>query len=167
METGRPAGGRRLTADDATPAEISDHRAITELLYRYARAIDGRDLDAFTTLFTPDAWIHYDVGGGTARPLPEMQAWLREALTIFRVTQHAMSNPSIVLHGDAAEATTYLTAMHVQVTPAGDESTVVQYGIYHDRLARTDAGWRITHRRLEHVHTHGTFLGPDAVRRFR
>jgi 3-phenylpropionate/cinnamic acid dioxygenase small subunit len=146
--------------------EISDRLEITQLLYRYARAIDTRDLDALATVFTPDAVIDYAVPGGTRLPFPEMVAWLGRALRVFRTTQHALANPLIELDGDAARATTYLQAAHVQVRHDGEETCAVQYGAYADRLVRTPGGWRIAERRFDGTHVQGRFLAAGEARAF-
>jgi hypothetical protein len=149
-----------------TVPQLSDHVEITQLLYRYGRAIDARDLTMFDTIFAPDAVVDYAVPGGTALPLPAMTAWLRESLAIFRATQHAMSSPVIELDGDRARASTYVTAVHVQVAVGGEESRAVLYGVYTDELARGPDGWRITRRRLDARIVDGAFLAPDQARRF-
>ena len=149
-----------------TAQQMSDHIEITQILYRYAPAIDSRDFALLASLFTGDATIHYDVTGGTRLHVTEAVEWLRQALPMFRVTQHALSNPRIDLDGDTARAVTYVTATHVQVGLDGTEVYIVMHGAYSDRLERTDAGWRISERRLDDIHTHGHFLSPDRVRKF-
>ncbi len=146
-----------------TPQQTSDHIEITQLLYRYATAIDTRDFDLLSSLFTPDATIHYAVAGGTKLRLPEAVQWLRRALPMFRATQHACSNPRIELEGDSARAATYVTAAHVQLGRDGTEAYAMLHGVYVDQLVRTPAGWRITDRRLDHIHTQGRFLSPADV----
>jgi len=150
-----------------TPREVSDHVEITQVLARYASAIDRRDVDLLTTVFTPDASIHYEVPGGTKLALPEMIEWLRDALKMFRVTQHALAIPLIDLDGDTARCTTYVTAMHVQVPLAhGEEVCTVLHGVYIDRFVRTAGGWRIAERRLNNWYTRGEFLAREESRTF-
>ena len=143
--------------------QISDHLEIVQLLFRYARAIDTRDVDLLDAVFTPDAHVHYNVPGGVALPYREVKRWLAEVLPRYQVTQHAMSNPLVELDGDRATATTYLTAAHVQQARDGRQHYIVQHGVYFDLLARTEAGWRITQRRLDHLHTEGRFLGAEEL----
>jgi ketosteroid isomerase-like protein len=146
--------------------ELSDHQEITQLLYRYGYAIDARDVGALADIFTPDAIVDYAVPGGAALAFPELQAWLTDALASFRATQHAMASPLVTLAGDTAEASTNVIATHVQVSHDGHEVAPVLHGVYRDRLARTPAGWRITHRRLKAIWIAGRFLAPDNARRF-
>jgi hypothetical protein len=149
-----------------TPQEAVDHVEITQLIHRYGRAIDTRDFAALRQIFTPDAQIAYNVVGGTALELPAMLEFLRGALPMFKLTQHAMGSPVIDLAGDAARATTYLSAAHVQVKLDGEEVYILQHGTYYDRLVRTPQGWRIARRRLENLWTQGEFLTLDRVQPF-
>ncbi|MFQ5699329.1 MAG: nuclear transport factor 2 family protein [Myxococcota bacterium] len=149
-----------------TPSELADRAEITQLLYRYARAIDDVDLESLERVFTPDAWIEYRTIGGRKGRFPEMVRWLGESLPIFKATQHAISNPLIDLAGDRATSTCTLRALHVQVEHDGREHRVIQYAAYHDEHRRTGSGWRIAKRVLETVYNDGHFLGPDRIQIF-
>ena len=146
--------------------ELSDHLEIVDLLHRYARAIDSRDFELLETVFTPDAVIHYDVDRGAKLQFGEMVGWLRTALQIFAATQHVIANPLIELDGDAARSTCSLTATHVQITLDGEESVIVEGGIYRDLHVRSSAGWRIRERTLNRVYVNGEYLPPERVRLF-
>ena len=150
-----------------TPREVGDHVEITQVLARYAAAIDRRDFDLLREVFTPDAAIEYAVERGTKLTLSAMVEWLRGALCMFRVTQHALAIPIIELDGDVARTVTYVTAMHVQSPLDGSSDVyVILHGAYTDRFVRTAAGWRIVERRLDNWYTQGTFLAPANVRSF-
>jgi 3-phenylpropionate/cinnamic acid dioxygenase small subunit len=148
----------------ASPAE--DTLEITQLLYRYARAIDGRDWKALERVFTPDARIHYAVERGAELRFAELGAWLAKALTIFKATQHVITNPLVELAGDGARCTSYLTGTHVQVRHDGREVLTTEGSVYSDQLVRTREGWRIAARKLERLWVDGTYLGPDEVQLF-
>src|SRR5512139_2813386 len=106
----------------------ADRDEIAQALYLYARAIDAKEFALLDAVFTPDAVIHYAVPGGTRLPLREMVDWLREALSMFRITQHVISNPIIALAGDRADSTAYLTATHEQVGLDGKRTVFVDHG---------------------------------------
>ena len=57
------------------PGPGDDLIEITQLLYRYARAIDGKDWKALERIFTPDARIHYAVERGAELRFPELGPW--------------------------------------------------------------------------------------------
>lgn len=144
-------------------ADVSE---VTQLLYRYARAIDGRDWKALERVFTPDARIHYAVERGAELSFAELGPWLARALAIFKATQHVITNPLVELAGDSARCTSYLTGTHVQVRRDGTEVLTTEGSMYSDRLVRTPEGWRIAARKLERIWVDGAYLGPDEVRLF-
>jgi 3-phenylpropionate/cinnamic acid dioxygenase small subunit len=149
------------------PGAADDVVEITQLLYRYARAIDAKDWKALEQIFTPDARIHYAVERGAELRFPELGPWLARAMTIFKATQHVITNPLVELAGDRACCTSYLTGTHVQVRrDTGAEVLTTEGSTYSDELVRTPEGWRISARRLERTWVDGRYLGPDEARMF-
>jgi 3-phenylpropionate/cinnamic acid dioxygenase small subunit len=149
------------------PGATDDVVEITQLLYRYARAIDAKDWKALERIFTPDARIHYAVERGAELRFPELGPWLAKAMTIFRATQHVITNPLVELQGDRARCTSYLTGTHVQVRrDTRAEVLTTEGSTYSDELVRTREGWRIASRRLERTWVDGRYLGPDEAQLF-
>jgi 3-phenylpropionate/cinnamic acid dioxygenase small subunit len=149
------------------PGAADDVVEITQLLYRYARAIDARDWKALEQVFTPDARIHYAVERGAELRFPDLGPWLAKAMTIFKATQHVITNPLVELSGDRARCTSYLTGTHVQErSDTGAQVLTTEGSTYSDELVRTREGWRIASRRLERTWVDGQYLGPDAARLF-
>jgi hypothetical protein len=149
-----------------TPAEAADVVEIQQLAHRYAWAIDQRDFDLLDRVFVAGAEIHYNVWGGTTIRWPEGREWLRQGLSLHRVTQHNMGNTLVDLDGDRARGRTYGQLMHVQELPDGKPHYLVQHAIYSDELVRTAAGWRIAKRTLDNLFVQGRFLGPAQVTRY-
>jgi ketosteroid isomerase-like protein len=139
-------------------ADVSE---ITQLLYRYARAIDGKDWKALERVFTPDARIHYAVERGTEVGFAQLGPWLAQAMRIFKVTQHVITNPLIELSGDTARCTSYLTATHLQVKRDGTSVRTTEGSRYSDALVRAPEGWR-----LDRVWVDGEYLGPEDAQLF-
>ncbi len=149
------------------PYQTADVVEITQLLYRYARAIDAKDWKALERVFTADARIHYAVERGAELRFPQLGAWLARAMTIFKATQHVITNPLVELDGDSARSTSYLTGTHVQLRrDTGEEVLTTEGSLYTDELVRTHEGWRIAARRLERIWVDGRYLGPDEARIF-
>jgi ketosteroid isomerase-like protein len=146
-----------------TSEEARDVIEIQQKIYRYGYAIDAREFDSLDDVFTEDAVVHYDVPGGVKKSWPEMKEWLPLGLQLFRVTQHNMSNPLIVLDGDRARARTYGQLMHVQQHKDGSSTTMRHHAIYEDEWVRTASGWRIQGRRLSNLYMDGAVFGPDRV----
>jgi len=149
------------------PGAADDVVEITQLLYRYARAIDARDWKALERIFTPDARIHCAVERGAELRFPELGPWLAKALSIFKATQHVITNPLVEISGDSARCTSYLTGTHVQIRRVGGAQVLTTEGsTYSDELVRTREGWRIASRKLERTWVDGQYLGPDEARAF-
>ena len=149
------------------PGAGSDVVEITQLLYRYARAIDAKDWKALEQIFTPDARIHYAVERGAELRFAELGPWLARAMTIFKATQHVITNPLVELAGDRARCTSYLTGTHVQVRrESGAQVLTTEGSTYSDELVRTAEGWRIAARKLERTWVDGQYLGPDEAQLF-
>jgi len=149
-----------------TEQDLLDRAQITEVLYRYARAIDAKDYALFGDIFAEDAVIHYDLEGGVKLPVGEMADWLSETLQMFFATQHVITNPVIEIDGDSARSTCYLNASHEQVGLDGRRTVFVDHGIYTDRWVRGPVGWRIRRRTLNRLMMHGDFQMPDDCQKF-
>lgn len=127
-------------------SHLDDVHAIEQLLYRYAVAIDTRDVDALDEVFTPDAQLDMSVAG-TMTPA-EYQAKARRVLAELDATHHLIASPIVTITGDGDTATShcYYQAQHVKNDREGGPLLLIG-GWIDDELARTPAGWRITHRR--------------------
>ena len=97
-----------------SPDEASDHIEITELLARYAWAIDGRRPDLFAAVFTPD--IEADYGPfGSFSDLVVLASRFDEYHAQFATTQHMITNAFIEVDGDRAMCRSYFQATMVYV----------------------------------------------------
>ena len=117
---------------------LIDRAEITDLLTRYARAVDRRDWDLFRSVFTPDAQIDYTQVGGIAGSLDEVVGFLEKVMAMFEAMQHLISNIDIAVDGD--EAT--VTAMVYNPLKLPDSPMWATGGWYHHELVRTSEGWR-------------------------
>lgn len=124
---------------------LIDRQEIADLLAEYCRALDLMDLPAIAKVFTADCRVEYgpeerlqSTGAeAVARSLERMWRWAR--------TSHHLSNIQVEFESpDAARAVSYVIAWHER--PDGSTATVL--GQYHDRLRRTEEGWRIAERRM-------------------
>jgi hypothetical protein len=130
--------------DWARLTEAADRSEITQLLHRYAMAIDTPDWSLLPTIFTPDA--HVDFGSvdqyveseSVVQGLAAIRGWFEAVLAPFPDVLHFMTNH--VIEVDADEATTH-SLMHVLNMSMG--------GIYRGHAIRTPEGWRLDHFRLE------------------
>jgi ketosteroid isomerase-like protein len=126
--------------------EISDRLEIQELMVEYAYAIDNRDWDALDNVFTADAFIDYSEMAGVKGTLPEIKAFLDDAMKQVAACQHGISTTQLKIQGDRAVGRTICT----NPMEIGDGGHVMLLGLwYHDEFVRTEKGWRISSRSEE------------------
>jgi hypothetical protein len=144
---------------------LVDRRAIDDLLFRYATALDTRQWDLLDQVFTPEALIDYSTSGGIKGNAADLKRWFREeAFVPFTSWQHHMTNMVVELDGDAATGRTTVYNPLSHIGPDG-ASVVLHVGAwYDDRFARTPDGWRITERSVGMAWTDGPFPAVVAVR---
>lgn len=134
----------------------ADRRAIIDLAVTYCRLVDAADFASLRTVFTPDASA--ELGGSGQTGFDEIRDRLATALARFVRWEHQISDHRVDLHGDVATARCRVRAEHVR--PPGESPPLyIVVGTYEDRVTRTDAGWRISHRALVVDHSSG---GPEA-----
>lgn len=126
--------------------EIADRIEIDDLLTRYATAVDTRDWDLYQTVFTADALIDYTSSGGIRGGVAEMTKWLSDALSIFSMSQHLVTNRDIRVAGDTATSRSYFYNPMGRTKRDGTLDLMFVGGFYRDQLRRTGDGWRITER---------------------
>lgn len=146
-----------------TPAEAAAIIEMQQKIYFYGWCIDHRDFAALDELFLPDSIVHYDLPEGNRAPWREMREWLPQGLSIFRVTQHNMSNPLFEVDGERARSRTYGDLLHVQELSNGDFSVMRHHSIYHDQWIRVENSWRIAERTLTNLYVDGPVLRGDRV----
>ena len=123
-----------------TQADL-DRQEITDTLYRYASCIDRRDIAGVRAVLADDLWAQY----GNAEPLvggDAVAAWIDEATQHTLWQHHLLSVYHVDIDGDRASALIYHTSH--QMFEDSPEVVNVLVARYHNRLTRTDAGWRIS-----------------------
>jgi len=130
----------------------SDVLELNRLAYRYAAAVDGRDVDAFLAVFAPDARMR-SYHAGSDEPFADVRGHEQLASVpatmdkMFGITLHQMTNPLVEVDGDTATGEVLCTARHLSVDPNDDTVTVVVIR-YEDEYARRDGRWCITDRQI-------------------
>ena len=150
-------------ADTPAPTRmelLADRLEIQDVLSRYAWAIDSRSFDDLDEVFTGDAHIDYTSAGGIKGDYPDVKKWLSEVLPHFPAYQHLVTNHDIRIDGDTATSRSAFYNPMGQNQPDGQRTYFFVGGEYHDKLVRTDAGWRITERIEQTVWMDGN--APDA-----
>lgn len=116
---------------------------ITEVLLRYATAIDTKDWALFRTCFTDDVDADYGEIGhwSDVDSITEFMAAVHQTMSD---TKHMLHNMVIDVDGEHATAVTYVHT--VQALAADPKQWVDAVGQYRDELVMSPDGWRITRR---------------------
>jgi SnoaL-like domain len=122
---------------------VTDADELRNLLQRYARAADTRDVEALAALFHPEATIQ------GARGAQTIDAWLEtmRGPRPFPTSMHMLGDPLIDLLEEADEAAldTYAVVYQLGDRDAGQADLTL--GIrYVDDVVRVDGRWVIRHR---------------------
>ncbi len=130
----------------------TDHQEILDVVIGYTWAIDTRRFDALATIFADDATA--DLRGVQCAGVQAIIDRIERPVSRLDVTQHLVGNHQIEIDGDTATHRCHLQSQHVKHgTPGGDNLLIG--GIYEDRLVRTAAGWRISHRTMRETWREG------------
>jgi SnoaL-like domain len=121
--------------------ERNDREEIIDLAIRYATAIDNRQYQLLSTVFTSNAELDYgEVGKWTGAA--EVTEFMDLAHAGATNTLHRMSNQVVAVEGDSATMRTYVDALILG--PDGSGANAIGY--YDDEAVRTADGWRISKR---------------------
>ena len=123
--------------------ELAARQAITDTLYRYARAIDRMDSELLARCYFDDATDeHLPFFRGNARAYIE---WVMPALAGMVSARHDISNIFIDWQGEAAGVESYWQA-RLRVRAGEGLQDVLRGGRYIDRFEKRADEWRIAHR---------------------
>ncbi|HEY5251233.1 MAG TPA: nuclear transport factor 2 family protein [Acidimicrobiales bacterium] len=123
---------------------MTPYDALRELLQRYARAADERDVAALAALFHRDAEI---IGAGGTHTLLQWLETMR-APRAFPSSMHMIGDPLIVLDEGSDRATIDTYAVVYQLSDPNSGSNDLTLGIrYLDEAVLQEDGWVIRRRR--------------------
>ena len=152
----------RLEALERRLQALEDAEAIRNLKARYAALCDDNyNPDGIAALFTEDAlWESPTLG--TFRGRDAIREFFRGARGIFSFAIHYSLNSHITVTGDTAAAQWYL---FMPCTLAETDTAMWRGSIDHERYARVNATWLISHKRSEPL-MNATFQDGWAKARF-
>lgn len=129
--------------------EAAERMAVSDVLHRYATAIDTRDFKLLEQVFDEKVETDFTSFGGKAA-IFSRDEWIdnvRRTVGGLDVTQHLTGNHVHRIEGDRAHLTAYLQALHRYSASHADPDYIIG-GYYDIDLARRPEGWRITHYKL-------------------
>jgi hypothetical protein len=121
-------------------------QAITEVIYRYCRALDRMDRELADSVWHPDGTADYGpTFQGPAAGLLDC-LWSNHAKLLGH--SHQVTNILIEVRGDRAGSEAYVTGTLWNRSDSGVLTHMVALGRYLDRWSRRDGVWAIDHRRF-------------------
>jgi SnoaL-like domain len=128
--------------DDVATAKL----AITEVIYRYCRAVDRMDRELAGTVFNPEATADYGpTFQGPAQALID-NLWSNHATLTGH--SHQVTNILIEVDGDCAASESYAYATLWNADAEGVLVLLTAIGRYIDRWSCRQGVWAIDHRRF-------------------
>lgn len=151
---------------DVISLEVADRLAIRDIIDSYSNAVSRRDWDLLSDIFAENG-IWRVRGVGEDREVESRAAVVEAVSSVvssFEFLVQMPHAPNIVLSGDTATATTVMQ----EIVRVNADTGLALYGIYYDRLVRTESGWKFAERRFQAVHINPSPLGgvvvPDGLR---
>ncbi|KFY60274.1 hypothetical protein V497_03735 [Pseudogymnoascus sp. VKM F-4516 (FW-969)] len=141
-----------LISKDKFKADSQSIEAIRATLALYPLAIDGKNFDALSRIFTKDAVANYSAPLNVLTSLSTIQSTLKSNLNPV-TTQHSYGTQLIdIISPDSAFSVTYYTATHFGRGLLFTGQTATAFGQYQDVLKKQrDGTWKITHRNLVYM----------------
>ena len=138
---------------------MGDREEIIDLAVRYTWALDTKDVEQLRHVFTPDATAL--LRGVECDGVDQIIARIGGSILRLDRTQHLVGNHQVMVDGDTGTHRCHLQSQHVREGTEGGDNFLVG-GYYEDRVVRTPAGWRITHRLMQQTWTEGN---PNVTKR--
>jgi len=137
-----------MSATTRPPADPASHRAVENLIARYAELVDDGDFAGLGALL---ADATFTGSGEPVRGRDAVEKMFRDTLIVYADgtprTQHVTTNVAVEVDEQAgtAVARSYVTVLQAlpdfPLQPVGA-------GRYHDRFERRDGQWRFAERRV-------------------
>lgn len=132
----------------SVPVGPEDHLAVSNVLLRYATAIDTRDWSLFESCFTADCRADYgEVGSWSSRY--EFTEFMRQVHSMCGHSLHRITNCVVSGADKPVKTRSYVDA--IVMLPDNENGTRAA-GFYDDEVVLTDDGWRIARRTYTMIH---------------
>ena len=125
---------------------LLDRQELSDLLARYGRYIDDRDLANLAELFTSDA--EFDSRVGPVRGREAVLGYYRDQLSTYTVTYHYPHSQTVEFTGP--DDATGVVQAHAEL--AIDGQGVIIGLRYHDTYHREDGRWRFRSRKAQQLY---------------
>lgn len=135
-----------LSALATTVQRLADRQELWDLISRYGRAVDDRDLDAVASMYTADAT--FDSRSGPMEGREALLGYYRDQLRSYTVTYHYAHSQTVDFIDD--DTATGIVQAHAEL--AIDRRGVLVALRYLDEYVREDGVWRFRSRRAQQLY---------------
>jgi hypothetical protein len=124
-----------------TLEDLLDREKIRENLALYARGVDRQDMQLVTSTYWPEAWDAHGMMECTGHEFCESLEFIWPTMKM----NHTFGQSLIDIHGDFANAETYVIAFH-RIGEGENTKDVFIGSRFADRLEKRRESWRFIHR---------------------
>jgi hypothetical protein len=130
--------------------ELRDRLDVSDMITRYAFALDRCEWDDFDAIFADEVMVQMPhVPSGSQVSREEFKQMAIDTVGGFEATHHPIANHLVTISGDRAECKCYASAWHSIPTERGVTDYCLVRGFYDWGLKRTAEGWRIDRLTIE------------------
>ena len=130
--------------------ELRDRLDVSDMITRYAFALDRREWDDFDAIFADEIYMEMPhVPSGATVSLADFKQTVVDVVGGFDATHHPIANHLVTISGDRAQCKCYAAAWHTLPTERGVTDYCLVRGFYDWGLKRTPDGWRIDSVKIE------------------
>jgi uncharacterized protein (TIGR02246 family) len=134
---------------------VADRIALMDVMLKYAKGVDQRDLDLYASVFADDVEV-VGFGAETYKGRDKWVAYVKEALSNYGATQHMLGPQLAEVKGDTAHCRTDVQALHY--LKAEPNKTLTLWATYNTDMKRIGGEWKIARHELE---SRGTRIQAD------
>ncbi len=134
---------------------VADRIALMDVMLRYAKGVDQRDMALYASVFADDVEV-LGFGADTYHGRDAWVAYVTEALKAYGPTQHMLGPQLATVDGDTAHCRTDVQALHYLIDKP--TTTLTLWATYNTDMKRINGEWKIARHHLE---SRGTRIQAD------
>lgn len=124
---------------------VADRIALMDVMLKYAKGVDERDLDLYRSVFADDVEV-VGFGPETVRGGDAWTDYVRNALLRFGPTQHMLGPQLATVSGNTANCRTDVQAHHYMKDDP--KTTLTLWATYVTDMQRSNGEWKIKRHQL-------------------
>ena len=124
---------------------VEDRFAVQDVMLRYAKGVDDRDMDLYRSCFADDVEVQ-GFGAETVLGADNWTEYVARALVAYGPTQHMLGPQLATIEGDEAHCRTDVQALHCLKEPQGEVFTL--WATYVTDMKRINGEWKIERHEL-------------------